>query len=30
MPSTYPISSITKCYRLIVSYTDPVHSFIIS
>ena len=25
-----PVSSITNCYRLIVSYTDPVHSFIIS
>ena len=30
MPSTDPVSSITDCYRLIVSYTDPVHSFIIS
>ena len=30
MSSTDPISSITNCYRLIVSYTDPVHSFIIS
>ena len=30
MPSTDPVSSITNCYRLIVSYTDPVHSFIIS
>ena len=28
--STDPVSSITNCYRLIVSYTDPVHSFIIS
>ena len=25
-----PLKSITNCYRLIVSYTDPVHSFIIS
>ena len=30
MSSTGPVSSITNCYRLIVSYTDPVHSFIIS
>ena len=30
MPSTDPVSSITNCYRLMVSYTDPVHSFIIS
>ena len=30
MSSTDPVSSITNCYRLIVSYTDPVHSFIIS
>ena len=30
MPSTHPVSSITNCHRLIVSYTDPVHSFIIS
>ena len=30
MPSTDPVSSIFNCYRLIVSYTDPVHSFIIS
>ena len=30
MPSTDPESSITNCHRLIVSYTDPVHSFIIS
>ena len=30
MSSTDPISSITNCYRLIVSYTDPVHSFTIS
>ena len=30
MPSTDPLSSITNCYRLIVSYTDPVHSFTIS
>ena len=30
MPSTDPVSPITNCYRLIVSYTDPVHSFIIS
>ena len=29
MSSTDPVSSITN-YRLIVSYTDPVHSFIIS
>ena len=28
--STDPVSSITNWYRLIVSYTDPVHSFIIS
>ena len=28
--STDPVSSITNCYRLIVSYNDPVHSFIIS
>ena len=30
MPSTYPVSSNTNCYRLIVSYTNRVHSFIIS
>ena len=30
MSSTDPVSSITNCYRLIVSYTDPVHSLIIS
>ena len=30
MSSTDPVSSITNCYRLILSYTDPVHSFIIS
>ena len=30
MSFTDPVSSITNCYRLIVSYTDPVHSFIIS
>ena len=30
MPSTDPVSSITNYHRLIVSYTDPVHSFIIS
>ena len=30
MSSTDPVSSITNCYRLIVSYTDPVHSFLIS
>ena len=30
LPSTDPVSPITNCYRLIVSYTDPVHSFIIS
>ena len=31
MPSSDPVSFITDCYRLIVSYTDPVvHSFIIS
>ena len=30
MSSTDPVSSITNCYRLIVSNTDPVHSFIIS
>ena len=30
MSSTDPVSSITNCYRLIVSYTDQVHSFIIS
>ena len=32
MSSTDTVSSITNCYRLIVSYyyTDPVHSFIIS
>ena len=30
MSSTDPVSSITNCCRLIVSYTDPVHSFIIS
>ena len=30
MPSTDPVSSITNCYHLIVSYTDTVHSFIIS
>ena len=28
--STDRVSSITNCYRLIVSYTDPLHSFIIS
>ena len=27
MPSTDTVSSITNCYRLIVSYSDPVHSF---
>ena len=26
MSSTDPVSSITNCYSLIVSYTDPVHS----
>ena len=30
MSSTDPLSSITNCHRLIVSYTNPVHSFIIS
>ena len=30
MSSTDPVSLITNCYRLIVSYTEPVHSFIIS
>ena len=30
MSSTDPVSSITNCYRLLVPYTDPVHSFIIS
>ena len=30
MSSTDPVFSITNCYSLIVSYTDPVHSFIIS
>ena len=30
MLSTDPVSSITNYHRLIVSYTDPVHSFIIS
>ena len=30
MSSTDPVSSITNCYRLIVSYTDPIHSVIIS
>ena len=30
MPSTGLVSSITNCYRLRVSYNDPVHSFIIS
>ena len=30
MPSTAPISSITNYYRLRVSYTYTVHSFIIS
>ena len=30
MPSIDPVSSITNCHCLIVSYTDPVHSFIIS
>ena len=30
MSSTDPVSSITNCHRLIVSYTDPVHSFVIS
>ena len=30
MSSTDTVSSITNCYHLIVSYTDPVHSFIIS
>ena len=30
MSSNDQVSSITNCYRLIVSYTDPVHSFIIS
>ena len=28
--TTDPVSPITNCYRLIVSYTDLVHSFIIS
>ena len=27
MPFTDLVSSITNCYRLIVCYTDPVHSF---
>ena len=26
MPSTDPVSSITNCYRLIVSYTDSASS----
>ena len=30
MSSTDPVSSIIDCYRLIVSFTDTVHSFIIS
>ena len=30
MPSPDPVLSITNCYRLIVSYTEPLHSFIIS
>ena len=30
MPSTDPVSSITNCWRLVVSYTEPVHGFIIS
>ena len=30
MSSTDPVSSITNCYCLIVSYTDPVHIFIYS
>ena len=30
MSSTDTVSSITNCYHLIVSYTDPVHRFIIS
>ena len=30
MPSTDRVSSITNCYRLIVSFTDQVHSFITS
>ena len=30
MSSTDPVSSIINCYCLIVSYTDPVQSFIIS
>ena len=30
MPPTDPVSSITNCYRLIVSSTVPEHSFIIS
>ena len=30
MSFTDPVSSITNCYRLIASYTGPVHSFIIS
>ena len=30
MSSTDPVSSITNCYRLIVPYNNPVHSFIIS
>ena len=30
MYTTDPVSSITNCYRPIVSCTDPVHSFIIS
>ena len=28
MPSTDPVSSITNCYHLIVSYTDPVNSIL--
>ena len=30
MSSTDPVSPIRNCYRLIVSYTGPEHSFIIS
>ena len=30
MPFTDPVSSIANRQRLIVSYNDPVHSFIIS
>ena len=30
MPPTDPVLSITNCYHLIVSYTDPVESIIIS